>query len=74
MSNGKAAVIWFEVSLGYIRLMLGFMRQYVIPWEVLGWPRTGHGFVPLLGSAKVRIYADNHTPVIEQFVLYYVSD
>ena len=68
MSNGEATVIWFEVSFGYIRLMLGSVRQYVIPRTVLGWSRTGHGFVPFLGSSKVRIDIDDDTSVIEESV------
>ena len=67
-------MIWFEVSLGYICLMLGSVRQYVIPKTVLGWSRTGHGFVPFFGSSKVRIDIDDYTSVIEQFVLHYVTD
>ena len=74
MLNRQAAVIWFEILFGYIRLMLGFVWQNVIPRTVFGWPRTGRGFVPLLGSPKVRIDADNHAPVIEQFVLHHVSN
>ncbi len=72
--NGEAAVIRLEVSFGYIRLMLGPLWQYVIPRTVLGWPRTGHGFVPCLGSSKVRIDVDDYTSVIEQFVLYHVTN
>ncbi len=72
--NGEATVIWFEVSFGYIRLMLGSVWQYVIPRTVLGWPRTGHGFVPCLGSSKVRIDIDDDTSVIEQFVLHHVTN
>ncbi len=67
-------MIGFEVSFGYIRLMLGSVWQYVIPRTVLGWSRTGHGFVPFLGSLKVRIDIDDHTSVIEQFVLHHVTD
>ena len=67
-------MIWFEVSFGYIRLMLGSVRQYVIPRTVLGWARTGHGFVPFFGSSKVRIDIDDYTSVIEQFVVHYVTD
>ncbi len=74
MLDGEPTVIWFEVSLGYIRLMLGSVWQYVIPRTVLGWPRTGHGFVPCLASSKVRIDIDDYTSVIEQCVLHYVTD
>ena len=72
--NGEATVIWLEVSFGYIGLMLGSVGQYVVPRTVPGWPRTGHGFVPFLGSLKVRIDIDDHTSVIEQFVLHHVTD
>ncbi len=72
--NGEATVIWFEVSFGYIRLMLGSMRQYVIPRTVLGWSRTGHSCVPFLGSSKVRIDIDDYTSVIEQFVFHHLTD
>ena len=72
--NGETTVISFEVSFGYIRLMLGSVWQYLIPRTVLGWSRTGHGFVPFLGSLKVRIDIDDHTSVIEQFVLHHVTD
>ena len=74
MLNGEAAVIWFEVSFGYIRLMLGSVRQYLIPRTVLGWSRTGHGFVPFLGSSKVRIDIDDYTSVIEQFVSHHLTN
>ncbi len=74
MLNGEAAVIPFEVAFGYIRLMLGTVWQDVIPRTVLGWSRTGHGFVPFLGSLKVRIDIDDYTSVVEQFVLYHVTD
>ena len=74
MLNGEATVIWFEVSFGYIRLMLSSVWQYVIPRTVLGWPRMGHGFVPCLGSSKVRIDTDDYTSVIEQFVLHHVTN
>ncbi len=74
MLNGEATVIWFEVSFGYIRLMLGSVWQYVIPRMVLGWPRTGYGFVPCLGSSKLRIDINDHTSVIEQFVLHHVTN
>ncbi len=67
-------MIGFEVSFGYIRLMLGSVWQYVIPRPVLGWSRTGHGFVPFLGSPKVRIDIDDHASLIEQFVLHHVTD
>ncbi len=67
-------MIWFEVSFGYIRLMLGSVRQYVIPRTVLGWSRTGDAFVPFFGSLKVRIDIDDYTSVIEQFVVHYVTD
>jgi len=74
MLNGEATVICFEISLGYIRLMLGSVGQYVIPGTVLGWPRTGHGFVPCLGSSKVHIDTDDYTSVVEQFVLHHIAD
>ena len=74
MLNGKATVIWFEVSFGYIRLVLGSVWQYVIPRTVFRWPRTGHGFVPRLGSSKLRIHIDDYAPVIEQFVLHHVTN
>ncbi len=74
MLNGEATVIGVEVLFGYIRLMAGSVRQYVIPRAVLGWPRTGHGLVPLLGSLKVRIDTDDYTSVIEQLVLHHVTD
>ena len=74
MLNGEAAVIWFEVLLGHIRLMLGSVWQDVIPRTVLGWSRTGYGFVPFVGSPKVRIDIDDYTSVIEQFVLHHVTD
>ena len=74
MLNGEATVIWFEVSFGYIRLMLGSVWQYVIRRTVLGWPRTGHGFVPCLGSSTVRIDIDDYTAVIEQVVLHHVTN
>ncbi len=74
MSNGEATVIWFEVSFGYIRLMLGSVWQYVIPSTVLGWSRTGHRLVPFFGPSKVRINIDDYTPVIEQFVVHHVPD
>ncbi len=74
MLNGEPTVIWFEVSFGYVRLMLGSVRQYVIPRTVLGWSRTGHGFVPFLGPLKVHIDIDDYTPVIEQFVLHHVTN
>ncbi len=74
MLNGEATVIWFEVSFGYIRLILGSVWQYPIPRTVLGWSRTGHGFVPFLGSSKVRIDLDDYTSVIKQFVLHHVTD
>ena len=74
MLNGKASVIWFEVLFGYIGLVLGSVWQYVIPRTVLGWPRTGHGFVPFLGSSEVRIDIDDYTSVMEQFVLHHVAD
>ena len=72
--NGEATVIWLEVSFGYIGLMLGSVWQYVIPRTVPGWLRTGHGFVPFLGSLKVRIDVHDHASVIEQFVLHHVTD
>ena len=74
MLDGEATVIWFQVSFGYIRLMLGSVWQYVIPRTVLGWPRTGHGFVPCLGSSKVRIDIDDYTSVFEQVVLHHVTN
>ena len=67
-------MIWFEVSFGYIRLMLGSVWQYVIPRTVLGRSRTGHSCVPFLGSSKVRIDIDDYTSVIEQFVLHHVTN
>ncbi len=72
--NGEATVVWFEVSFGHIRLMLGSAWQYVIPRTVLGWSRTRHGFVPFLGSLKVRIDIDDYASVIEQFVPHYVTN
>ena len=72
--NGEATVIWFEVSFGYIRLMLGSVWQYVIPRTVLGWSRTGYGLVPFLGSPEERINIDDYTSVIEQFVLHQITD
>ena len=72
--NGEATVIWFQVSFRYVGLMLGSVGQYVIPRPVLGWPRTGHGFVPCLGSSKVRIDIDDYTSVGEQFVLHHVTN
>ena len=39
--------------------MLGSVWQYLIPRTVLGWSRTGHDFVPFLGSLKVRIDIDD---------------
>ena len=74
MLNGEATVIWFEVSFGYIRLMLGSVWQYLIPRTVLRWSRTGHDFVPFFGSLKVRIDIDDYTSVVEQFVLHYVTN
>ena len=74
MLNGEATVIWFEVSFGYIRLMLGSVWQYVIPRMVFGWPRTGHGFVPCFGSSKVHIDIDDYTSVFEQFVSHHVTN
>ncbi len=67
-------MVWFEVAFGYIGLMLGSVWQYVIPRTVLGWSRTGHGFVPFLGASKVRIGIDDYTSVIEQFVFNHVTD
>ncbi len=72
--NGETTVISLEVSFGYIRLMLGPVWQYLVPRTVLGWPRTGHGFVPCLGPSKVRIDIDDYTSVIEQFVLHHVTN
>jgi len=74
MLDGEATVIWFEVSSGYVRLMLGSVWQNVIPRTVLRWPRTGHGFVPCLGSSKVHIDTDDYASVIEQFVLHHVTN
>jgi hypothetical protein len=74
MLNGEATVIWFEVSIGHIGLMLGPVWQYVIPKTVFGRPRTGHSFVPCLGSSKVGVKIDDYTSVIEQFVLHHVTD
>ena len=74
MLDGEATVIWFEVSLGYIRLMLGSVWQYVIPRTVLRWSRTGHGFVPFLGSSKVHIDINDYTSVSEQLVLHHVTN
>jgi len=74
MLNREATVIWVEVSFSYIRLMLGSIWQYLIPRTVLGWSRTGHGFVPFLGSLKVRVDIDDYTSVIEQFVLNHVTN
>ncbi len=74
MLNGEPTGIWFEVLFGYIGLMLGSVWQHVIPRAVLGWPRTGHRFVPCLGSSKVGIDIDDHTSVIEQFVLHHVTN
>ena len=72
--NREATVIWLEVSFGYIRLMLGSVWQYLVPRTVLGWSRTGHGFVPFLGPSKVPIDIDDHTSIIEQLVLHHVTD
>ena len=72
--NGKTTVIWSEILLGYIRLMLGSVWQYVIPGTVLGWPRTGHGFVPRIASLKVRIDIDDYTSIVEQVVLHDVTN
>ena len=74
MLNREATVIWVEVSFSYIRLMLGSIWQYLIPRTVLGWSRTGHDFVPFLGSLKVRVDIDDYTSVIEQFVLNHVTN
>ena len=74
MLNGETGVIRFEVSFGYIRLMLGSVRQYVIPRLVPGWLRTGHCLVPFLGSLKEGIDIDDYTSVIEQSVLHYVTN
>ena len=74
MLNREATVIWVEVSFSYIRLMLGSIWQYLIPRTVLGWSRTGRGFVPFLGSLKVRVDIDDYTSVIEQFVLNHVTN
>ena len=67
-------MISFEVSFGHIRLMLGCVWEYVIPRTVLGWSRTGHGFVPFFGSSKVRIDIDDYTSVTEPFVLHHVTN
>ena len=67
-------MIRFEVLFSYIRLVLGSVWQYVIPRTVLGWPRTGHGFVPCLGSLKVHIDIDDYASVIEQLVLHHVPN
>ena len=74
VSNWKATVIWLEVALGHIRLMFGSVRQDMIPGTVLGWPRTGYGFVPVLGSLKMRVDIDDYASVIEQSVLHHVTD
>lgn len=74
MSNGQATLIWFEVLFSYVCLMRNTVWQYVIPRTVLGWSRTGHDFVPFLGSLKVRIDIDDYTSVVEQFVLHHVTD
>ncbi len=74
MLNGQATVICSEVSFGYVRLMLGSVWKYLIPRTVLGWSRTGHGFVPFLGSSKVRIDIDDYTSVIEQFVSHHLTN
>ena len=74
MFNREATVIRFEVLLRHIRLMLGSVRQYVIPGTVLGGSGTGHGFVPVLGSLKVRVDIDDYTPVVEQSVVNDVAD
>jgi len=54
--------------------MLGSVWQYLIPRAVLGWSRTGHAFVPFLGSLKVGIDIGDYTSVVEQFVLHHVTD
>jgi hypothetical protein len=41
---------------------------------MLGWFRTGHGFVPFLGSSEVHIDIDDYTSVLEQLVLHHVAD
>ncbi len=74
MLNGEATVVRLEVSFGYVRLMLGSVWQYVIPGAVFGWSRTGHRFVPFVGSLKVRIQVDDYTSVIEQLVLHHVTN
>ena len=74
MLNRETTRIWFEVSFGHIGLMLGSVRQYVIPRTVFGWSRTGYGFVPFLGSLKVRIDIDDYTSVVEPLVLYHVTN
>ena len=74
MLNGEATVIWFEVSFGYIGLMLGSVWQYVIPRTVFGWPRTGDGIVPCLGSSKAGVNIDDYTSVTEQSVLHHVTN
>ena len=74
MLYGETTEISFEVLFGYIRLMLGSVRQYVIPGMVPGWPRTGHRLVPCVGSLKERIDIDDYTPVVEQFVLHHITN
>ena len=56
--NEEATVIWFEISLGHIRLMFGSVGQHVIPRRLLGWPGTRDCLVPCLASLKVRIDFD----------------
>ena len=74
VSNWKATVIWLEVALGHIRLMFGSVRQDMIPGTVLGWSGPGHGFVPVLGSLKVRVDVNDYTSVVEQSVVHHVTD
>ena len=74
MLDGEATVIWFEVSSGYVRLMLGSVWQNVIPRTVLGWSRAGDGFIPFLGTSEVCIDTDDYASVIEQFVLHHVTN
>ena len=74
MLNGEATVIRLEVLLGHVRLMLGSVWQYVIPGTVLGWSGPGHGFVPVLGSLKVRVDVNDYTSVVEQSVVHHVTD
>ena len=74
MLNGEATVIRLQVAFSHVRLMLSSVWQDVIPRTVLGRPRTGHGFVPFLRTAKVRVDVDDHTSIVEQFVLNHITD